>query len=106
MLAPSPTAGNSSGVSPTSRYDAPAHRRATHAFSCTLIARGADGSSFTISMSLRAEIVMVPGFTTLAGPVTRTLTSRSVAVIRSVSPCASSSTLASTGSVWRGSTTL
>jgi hypothetical protein len=38
-----------------------------------------------LANSLRAEMVMVPGFTTLAGPVTRTLTSRSVAVIRRVS---------------------
>ena len=34
------------------------------------MASGAAGSSFTISISLRAEMVMVPGFTTFAGPVT------------------------------------
>ena len=85
-VSPAATAGKSSGARPTSLYDAPPHSSPTQALSWTRIASGAAGSSFTISVSLRADIVIEPGLATLAGTDTRTPTSRSVAVNRTVSP--------------------
>ena len=87
-----------------SLYVAPPHRSATVAFSVTLRATAAAGSSFTISPSFLADTVIAPFEATLAGTETQAPTSRSVAVSRTISPSASSSTLARIGSFWRGST--
>src|SRR5258705_13948077 len=96
------TGGKSSGARPTSRYVAPPHRSRTITLSVTLSSTAAAGSSFTISASFLADTVMDPFEPTFAGTVTRAPTSRSVAVIRTPSPSASSMTLARIGSVLLG----